>query len=242
MPQYVAWFGMDPKTDKDRFYTDQRCRLAYQDWARQIVMRYRDNPAVLAWELANEPRCEKEGVDTLLEWVGEMSAFIRSLDSNHLIAVGDEGYFRHRFAFGNPLFNGSFGVSCEELLGIGDIDFGTVHLYPESMGKGQDPVEFGMMWIREHIEAAQRANKPMLIEEYGLKAPEQRNAVFDRWLKSIEELNGMGDMLWMLGLPKGAGQPYAPDQYVIENLNDAPVIRAHADRILRGPSTEAITA
>src|ERR1019366_3950194 len=107
---------------------------------------------------------------------------------------GDEGYFRHNFAFGNALFNGGYGVSCEQLLGIGAIDFGTMHMYPQAMAKDQDPVEFGLMWIREHLEAGQRAAKPMLVEEYGmmvggpgeLQTNQQRNAIFDTWLRSIE--------------------------------------------------------
>ena len=77
-----------------------------------------------------------------------MSRFIRSLDANHLIAVGDEGYFRHQFAGSNALFNGRYGVSCEELLGLILVDFGTCHLYPHQMGGHQDPAAFGAMWIR----------------------------------------------------------------------------------------------
>ena len=47
-----------------------------------------------------------------------MSSCLRRLDSNHLIGVGDEGYFRHDFAFANQLYSGSLGVDRERLLGI----------------------------------------------------------------------------------------------------------------------------
>lgn len=249
MPEYAKWFGLP---DKNQFYTDERCQEAYRHWVEQIVSRrnsitgrlYRDEAAILAWELANEPRCEShEGVDILLEWIGQMSGFVRGLDANHLIAAGDEGYFKHRWAWGNKLYNGAYGVSCEEILGIGTIDFGTVHMYPEDMKPHQDALEFGLTWIREHIEAGLRADKPMLIEEYGLKVSgEQRDEIFDAWLRSIEELGGVGDLLWLLGLPKGEGQPYQPDAYVISELGTAPSIRDHAMRMLAGRKGQTKTS
>ena len=118
MPRYVEWFGMAGK--KNHFYTDQRCRTAYQNYVRELVTRrntitgrlYSDEPAILAWELANESRCEDflDGTEKLLGWVDEMSRYIRGLDSNHLIAVGDEGYL------------GMYGVNSEKLLEIEHID------------------------------------------------------------------------------------------------------------------------
>ena len=241
MPCYAHWFGIDPR-NKNQFYTDERCKQAYRNYVEQIVNRrntitgrlYRDDPAILAWELANEPRCENNGgVETLLGWVDEMSGLIKGLDANHLIAVGDEGYFRRQWAGSHALYNGGYGVSCEELLGIPQIDFGTLHLYPQIMAKEEDPAEFGLRWIREHLEAGQRASKPMLLEEYGAIANNQeRDAIFDAWLRSIEELDGVGDMLWMMGLPKSNDQWYAPDDYVVLNPADAPSVGAHALRMV----------
>ena len=162
-----------------------------------------------------------------------MSGLIKGLDANHLIAVGDEGYFRRQWAGSHALYNGGYGVSCEELLGIPQIDFGTLHLYPQIMAKEEDPAEFGLRWIREHLEAGQRASKPMLLEEYGAIANNQdRDAIFDAWLRSIEELDGVGDMLWMMGLPKSNDQWYAPDDYVVLNPADAPSVGAHALRMV----------
>lgn len=250
MPQYAQWFGMT-SDNKNLFYTNQRCREAYRNWVAQLVLRrntvtgrlYRDEPAILAWELANEPRCEGSGgVDTLLTWTDAMSAFLGALDPNHLIAVGDEGYFRHG-GTNDPLYNGGYGVSCEELLGIGRIDFGTAHMYPQSMASGQDPAAFGSRWIQEHIEAGRRANKPMLIEEYGmtvgangLASEAQRNSLFQGWLDTVERLNGLGDMVWMTGLPKSADQPFDPDGFVISDAAAAPSIGDHARRLLGLPT------
>jgi mannan endo-1,4-beta-mannosidase len=59
--------------------------------------RCADEPAILAWEFANEPRCPSSAA-VLLRWVDQMRSFIRDLDSRHLVAAGDEGFFRRRWS------------------------------------------------------------------------------------------------------------------------------------------------
>jgi mannan endo-1,4-beta-mannosidase len=71
-------------------------------------------------------------------------------------------------------------------------DFGTCHLYPE-LAPAEPPAAFGAQWIREHIEAGQRAGKPMLIEEYGLKIDAGhafRNAAVQTWLEQVVTRRG----------------------------------------------------
>jgi mannan endo-1,4-beta-mannosidase len=220
--QYLQWFGI---TGSDQFYRHPELKDAYRDYVKHLLMRvntrtgrqYRDEPAILAWELANEPRCP-DGIDTLLAWAEEMSSFIKSLDPNHLIGVGDEGYFRRNFAFGNKLYDGSFGVDCERLLGLPTVDFGTCHLYPE-FAPDEPPATFGARWIREHIEAGHRANKPMLIEEYGLKIDSgnvSRNAAFKTWLDQVVASQGAGGLVWMIAANGSDGRQYPDyDHYTV---------------------------
>jgi mannan endo-1,4-beta-mannosidase len=241
--QYLAWFGL---SGRDQFFRNADVKSAYRNYVEHLLLRvntrtgrqYKDEPAVLAWELANEPRCVdsagnpmSDGIDTLLGWVDEMSSFIRSLDSNHLIGVGDEGYFRHNFAFGNTLYNGSFGVDCEKLLGIPTVDFGTCHLYPD-FAPADSPAAFGVQWIREHIEAGHRANKPMVIEEYGLKidsGSSTRAAAFQAWLDQVVASQGAGALVWMIASTNNDNQPYPDyDHYTVYSAEDAPAIRAFA--------------
>jgi mannan endo-1,4-beta-mannosidase len=241
--QYLQWFGL---TGRDQFYRQTELKNAYRNYVEHLLLRvntrtgrqYRDEPAILAWELANEPRCVTlagdplpDGTDTLIEWAGEMSSFIRSLDPNHLIGVGDEGYFRHNFAFGHKLYNGSFGVDCERLLGIPTVDFGTCHLYPE-FAPDEPPPAFGTRWIREHIEAGQRANKPMIIEEYGQKIDSgsaSRNATFRNWLDQVVASRGTGALVWMIASTGSDGQRYPDfDRYTVYAAQDVPSICAFA--------------
>jgi mannan endo-1,4-beta-mannosidase len=241
--QYLQWFGLE---GRDQFYRNAAVKKAYQNYVEHLLLRvntrsgrqYRDEPAILAWELINEPRCVNaagnplsDGIDTLLGWVAEMSSFLRSLDTNHLIGVGDEGYFKHNFAFGNTLYNGSFGVDCERLMGIPTVDFGTCHLYPD-FSPAEPADAFGARWIREHIEAGHRANKPMIIEEYGMKIDSgaaARETAYEAWLGQVVASQGAGALVWMIASTGAEGQPYPDyDHYTVYSVDQAPAIRNFA--------------
>ena len=64
MDQYVRWAG---GTHHDDFYTDPMIRGWYKDWIAHLLNRvntitgvaYKDDPTIMTWELANEPRCER---------------------------------------------------------------------------------------------------------------------------------------------------------------------------------------
>lgn len=236
MNMYAKWLGL---SKREEFYTDGRAKDAYRRWVEHVVLRvnsrtgrqYRDEPAIMAWELANEPRCPgKGGIDTLLRWVEEMCGFVRSLDGNHLVGLGDEGFFRRARAGNRHNYNGEHGVDCEAIMGIPSIDFGTCHLYP-SYEPERPADEFGSRWIREHIESGNRANKPMLIEEYGLieKRPEERNRVFDRWWNTMEESRGAGGMLWMIAGEADEGGVYPDyDGYTVYSAADIPAVAGRA--------------
>jgi mannan endo-1,4-beta-mannosidase len=50
---YVAAFGGNSST----WFTDSPSQAQYQTYIKTVVSRYTTSPAILAWELANEPRC-----------------------------------------------------------------------------------------------------------------------------------------------------------------------------------------
>lgn len=246
MPEYLRWYGLK---SPDQFYRDGRCRAAYWLLVETLLNRtnrftgrvYKEEPCILAWELANEPRCPDvaDGREVLLSWIWEMATLLKAHAPNQLVAVGDEGYFYRQRAGRNSFFNGTHGVDFEAILGVTPVDFGTYHLYG-GWAEGNDVAEFGRMWIREHCEAAKRADKPVLLEEYGalvdgkpLANDEQRAAVYDAWLTEVEQAGALGHLLWMLGLPKGPGQPYDPDGYVIGEDPVKTVVRAHARKLLQ---------
>lgn len=53
MAAYVAAFGGNTST----WYTDAASQDQYRTYIQAVVSRYSASPAVLTWELANEPRC-----------------------------------------------------------------------------------------------------------------------------------------------------------------------------------------
>jgi mannan endo-1,4-beta-mannosidase len=228
MPQYQNWLHLASVND---IYANRDATAMFQNWVQAIVTRqnaltnlsYANDPAILAWEIVNEPRYpgDPAGTRTVTNWLAEMSQFIRANAPRQLIAAGDEGFFNHRQAGDNWLFNGSCGVSAEDILGIPTIDFGTFHMYPDQWNQ-PDFQAFGEMWIQNHIAAAQRATKPVILEEYGVPASAARNGIYDTWLRMIEDQNVAGDLVWMLGT--------TGDQYLLTNPNDAPAVRDHASR------------
>ncbi|KAF9234133.1 glycoside hydrolase family 5 protein [Melanogaster broomeanus] len=160
----------------DYFYTDSKIIAAFQNYIKVWVERYTDEQTILAWELANEPRCTGSTnsvssgtctTTTITNWVKTMSAYIKSLDSNHLVAVGDEGW--HNWPKSSDLsYNGSQGIDFEANLAIDTIDFGTFHLYPYTWSE-QNPsaMDWGQEWIENHRSSQATYNKPVLMEEFG---------------------------------------------------------------------------
>src|SRR5947208_16646790 len=96
-----------------------------------------------------------------------MSLFVNSLDPNHLVCSGDEGFFRRRFRRSH-LYDGRYGVGFEAILTLSAIDFGTYHLYPQPWGCS-DFETFPTLWLKEHITAGWAARKPVLLEASGLR-------------------------------------------------------------------------
>lgn len=72
---------------------------------------------------------------------------ITSIDTNHLVCVGDEGFFANNLVAGSWIYDGSTG-DFDSLLGLSEVAFGTAHLYPSSWS---EPNSWGYSWIVERI-------------------------------------------------------------------------------------------
>lgn len=219
MDQYVTWHGLQ---FHDQFYTDPAIRQNYRDWVATLVNRvnsitgvpYRDDPAIFSWELANEPRCINASLptsgsctqETLLDWAGEMSTYVKSLDPNHMVSVGDEGFLDWGRGEDWP-YNAADGVDHEALTALPNVDFGTFHLYPDHWGR--DP-QWGTTWITDHMTAADGYGKPVILEEFGFRDQGARDATYQQWTDAVRTGGGDGWNFWILTGIQDDGQLY-PD-------------------------------
>jgi endo-1,4-beta-mannosidase len=99
MDLYVKEFGVTGTHDE--FYTDMNIREKFFNYAQFIVSRYAHEPSVIAWELANDARCNSTlsasefcNTNIVTQWHADTSNFVRSIDPNHLITAG---YVRPHF-------------------------------------------------------------------------------------------------------------------------------------------------
>jgi len=44
-------------------------------------------------DLLNEPRCAKCAPGTVAKWYADMASYVKSLDPNHLVTTGEEGFY-----------------------------------------------------------------------------------------------------------------------------------------------------
>jgi mannan endo-1,4-beta-mannosidase len=113
MDVYIS--QLNPGGTHDTFYTNSTVISAYKNYIAGFVGRYLNEPTILAWELANEPRCGGSSgsvnnfptrslsshvnlffcqpsssckAPTLTNWASQISAYIKSIDPYHLVAIG----------------------------------------------------------------------------------------------------------------------------------------------------------
>ncbi|KIO32315.1 glycoside hydrolase family 5 protein, partial [Tulasnella calospora MUT 4182] len=187
----------------DLFYTDQSVIQAFKNYVAVWINRYRNEPTILAWELANEPRCRgSTGITsgncttaTITQWVKDISAYIKSLDSCRLVSIGDEGFGLP--GDGTYPYTYAEGVDFPTNLAISTIDFGTAHLYPYAWGETSDPTGWGSSWITYHVAVQQQLNKPVILEEFGV--PSGQLATYTTWLSTVVSSGMSGDLIWQAG-------------------------------------------
>jgi mannan endo-1,4-beta-mannosidase len=145
VPAYMSWRSIT----QAQWYTDATSQATYQAYIKAVVSRYSNSSAVFAWELMNEPRCSGCATSVLTSWATVTSAYIKSLDSKHLVTLGDEG-FHPSAGDGTYPFGTSEGVSFVDNLAIQTLDFGTYHMYPDSWGVNETS------WCTEWIQQVRR--------------------------------------------------------------------------------------
>ncbi|MCY0902702.1 MAG: cellulase family glycosylhydrolase [Firmicutes bacterium] len=253
MQQYVNWVeGNSGKHDD--FYTNPKIIQDFENYIHFFITRtnhitgvsYADDPTVMAWELANEPRDESDpSGQTLANWAGTISSYIHSIDPNHMIAVGDEGWMGLGSTSQYPYpYSNYEGVVWSKLLALPYISYGTYHLYPHSYGQTS---AWGNKWISDHITAANQAGKPAVLEEFGDKANATgRDGVYQAWTNTVYQDGGAGAMFWMLNGDMSNGAPYPNyDGYAVDYPSSTASVLQYSASLMNDKSagiTPAATA
>ncbi|MQL84050.1 hypothetical protein Taro_016545 [Colocasia esculenta] len=199
--QYVQWArsaGISINSNDD-FYTNTVVKGYYRNHVKRVVTRYntitkvmyKDDPTIMAWELINEPRCQADySGRTVNAWAQEMAAYTKSLDSNHLLEVGMEGFYGDSTPE-KQQYNPGYQVGTDFISTnlISEVDFATIHAYPDIWLSGQtdgSQDSFVQRWMWSHWQDAMKVlKKPLVFAEFGKSKKDpgytiaERNAYID---------------------------------------------------------------
>ncbi|MBR5852503.1 MAG: cellulase family glycosylhydrolase [Bacteroidaceae bacterium] len=231
-------YGDSPNTNEDggynryveycaNFSREPKAIGMYNDYIKAIVSRqnsitgrlYKDEPAIMAWQLCNEPRpFAKDNKEAFATWISDAAALIKSIDPNHMVSTGSEGYIGCEVDM----------ELCEKIHADKNIDYLTIHIWPVNWGwaprsNPDSGIENACLesgnYIAEHIELAKKLNKPLVIEEFGYSRKDNISGtdiptdsrdmfyrfIFEQVKNSVEQGNPIaGCNFWGWG---GSGRP-----------------------------------
>ncbi|KAL5558004.1 hypothetical protein UlMin_034215 [Ulmus minor] len=220
--QYVDWAKNQGQSisSEDDFFSNSVVKQFYKNHINTVLTRknsisgvvYKDDPTIMAWELMNEPRCQSDpSGKTIQGWVSEMASYVKSIDSNHLLEVGLEGFYGQSKNQVNPNFQvGTDFIANNQ---ISAIDFATVHSYPDQWLSGssyETQLAFLKSWLSDHIQDAQTVlQKPLLFAEFGKSLKDsgynnnQRDELFNTVYTAIYSSakgggSAVGGLFWQL--------------------------------------------
>lgn len=162
------------------FYRSAEAVGLYHDYVRAVVgrtntltgKRYADDPAIMAWQLSNEPRAAgandkvRQNQPAFLTWVNDTARLIKSIAPNQLVSTGSEGLKG----------SGEQADIVADTHRSPDIDYVTAHIWPgnwgwldrQNMAQTHDHAcALTAEYIAQHVEMSKGLNKPLIIEEFG---------------------------------------------------------------------------
>lgn len=180
-----AGAGKQPRPNEDgytafmkamsKYATNTKAHELFYDYVRFILgrtnrytgLKYSEDPAIMSWQIGNEPRAfDKTVLPDFEKWLAEASALIRSLDPNHLISIGSEG------SWGCENDWGCYERICADR----NIDYCNIHLWPYNWSWARKDHLIEDLpnakantkdYIDRHLEICTRLKKPLVMEEFG---------------------------------------------------------------------------
>lgn len=208
--QYLRWIGRDPR-QADEFYSNPDARHLYKNYLNHILSRhnilsgtkYSEDPAILAWDLMNEPRAADPTV--VQDWVEEMTQYIRQHDQIHLLMVGTERVVSETNE------QHAVGICQLELV---DICSAHLYLYDQDRELFASPEELEQ-FLAEQARAAQAAGKPILLGEVGISKTRRPFGIppaeMLQQITSISRQQGyQGTLIWNWSIQPDASYGFSP--------------------------------
>ncbi|AWB26773.1 twin-arginine translocation signal domain-containing protein [Halococcoides cellulosivorans] len=228
--QYVDW--VDGAEVHGDFFDNEDVKDLYKWHVEDLLTRtnsvtgveYREEPAIMSWELCNEPRIEGdafgEGNDPggeqraqiLEDWLGEMAAFVKELDPNHLVSSGTEGFYTREDRTG-WYYSDWTGQDFERHHAVDGIDLASFHMYPYHWNI---PKDYCSTWIREHVHTAHEVlDKPVYMGEFNVNVSgrsgaqcdsppaqvDERNDYLDEWYRVADAYDVDAATIWQIVVP-----------------------------------------
>lgn len=185
--QYLEWAGsgVAPRPNEAgypafmnfvaQYATNKKAHELFYNYVRFILgrtnrytgLRYVDDPAIMSWQIGNEPRAfDKKVLPDFEAWLAETSALIKEIDSNHLVSIGSEG------AWGCEGDYDAYEKICSDK----NVDYCNIHLWPYNWSWAckdhlQEDLDQSCRntkdYIDQHLAICSRLGKPLVMEEFG---------------------------------------------------------------------------
>src|SRR5574342_441632 len=202
MAKYVSWAtgepipnpgkpgdkqaGVQHMTYAARFYGLPRAQELFREHVMHVLARrntvnsrrYYEEPTIMSWQLANEPRPgpnvpgTEEHLPMFYSWIDETARFIKQQAPRQLISTGSEGTI------------GCIGRADAYLKAHQSpaVDYATVHLWVKNwewlkeaqLGpQYEEAAGRAVHYIEEHIALAGQLDKPLVMDEFGMNRDNQ---------------------------------------------------------------------
>lgn len=152
------------------FFCNARAQTFFFSRASRVIEAVAGHPAIMAWQLANEPRAFPGWEKVFERWVERTTRFIKDRDAYHLVSIGSEG----DLSYANRDYREAHQVA--------GVDYMTIHVWPENWG-WYDPTKpiddtgdrslasaigQSQSFIEQRLSDVAAVGKPLVIEEFGL--------------------------------------------------------------------------
>ena len=169
----------------------------YREWAAEVVLRYRNDPTIMAWQLINEAStpsdggsgaCTRTSAATLRAFAQDMAAMIKDIDARHLLSLGTVG--------GGEC--GTRGADYLYVHSVPGIDLCEMHDY----GPAAEPIPTqAQNGLAARLAQCRSLNKPLFMGETGMEisptlSAAQRASALRARLAAEFQAGVVGSLIW----------------------------------------------